>query len=185
MSTSEQTNGDAREIEVEGANDEATEMPNEAEADSRIAELEAALAAGKETVLRAQAEMENYRRRAAREVESARKFALERIMQDLLEVRDSIERGLEVAHADQATVTQLTEGNELTFRLFEKVLVSHGIEVIDPVGEAFDPEKHEAMSMVPTNEQAPDTVVTVIQKGFLLNDRLLRPARVLVAQATA
>ncbi len=146
--------------------------------------LEAALARAddeRDSALRMQAELENYRRRAAREMENARRFALERFMGDLLDVRDSLERGLEAGQEESASVTQLIEGTDLTFRMLEKVLTSHGLTTIDPLGEPFDPERHEAMTVVPSAEHAPDTVVNVVQKGYLLNDRLLRPARVLVA----
>lgn len=136
-----------------------------------------------EEMLRARAELENLRRRGEREMEKARKFALERFMRDLLEVRDSLERGLEASGDDSASVASLREGQELTFRLLDQALKSNGLEVIDPEGQPFDPERHEAMSLLPTSEHEPDTVVSVVQKGFVLHERLLRPARVIVAKA--
>lgn len=169
----------------EGDAPAASEPALAPEADERVAEAEQRAREHREAALRAQAELENYRRRAAREMEQARKFALERVMNDLLDVRDSLERGVEAARAEQATIEQVVEGTELTFRMLEKLLTTHGLTVVDPLGEPFDPERHEAMSLVPTDEHAPDTVVTVVQKGFLLHDRLLRPARVLVAKASA
>jgi molecular chaperone GrpE len=135
-----------------------------------------------EEVLRVRAEMENLRKRNARDMEKARKFALERIMGDLLNVTDSLERGLEAGDGEQLTVEQLLEGTSLTLKSLQQVLGKHGLVEINPVGEKFDPELHEALSMVPTTEQPPETVVSVVQKGYLLNDRLVRPARVLVAQ---
>lgn len=151
----------------------------------RVADLEAELEQHRDEALRLRAEMENLRRRTAREMENARKFALERFMADLLEVRDSLERGLDAAAGEQVTVDQLREGKALTFRMLEKTLAQHGLQVVDPKGERFDPELHEAIGTAPTPDQEPDTVVDVIQKGFQLNDRLLRPARVVVARPPA
>ena len=133
--------------------------------------------------LRARAEMDNVRKRAARDVERARTFALEKFMGDMVDVVDSLERGLAAADGEQVTVEQMKEGTELTFKMLDKVLAKHGLEVVEPADEPFDPERHEAMSLIPTNECAPNTVVQVVQKGFVLNGRLLRPARVLVAKA--
>jgi molecular chaperone GrpE len=135
-----------------------------------------------EEALRIRAEMENLRKRNARDMDRARKFALERIMGDLLNVTDSLERGLQAADGDELTVEHLVEGTSLTLKSLQQVLEKHGLVEIDPLGERFDPEHHEALSMVPTDKQKPETVVTVVQKGYLLNERLLRPARVLVAQ---
>ena len=136
----------------------------------------------RDQALRAHAELDNVRRRAERDVTKAHKFGLERIMVDLLEVVDSMERGLLAAEAEQVSVEQLKEGTELTHKLLDKVLDKHGLTEVSPVGEAFDPEFHEALSMMPTQDVAPNTVVQVVQKGYLLNDRLIRPARVIVAQ---
>ncbi len=134
-------------------------------------------------MLRARAEVENARKRGYREIERARKYALERFMADMLEVRDSLERAHEAAEDETVTVEHLKEGTELTFRLLKKVLDKHGLQEIDPEGERFDPERHEAISVLPTDEHEPDTVVQVVQKGYVLNDRLIRAARVIVAAA--
>lgn len=136
----------------------------------------------REEVLRTRAEMENLRKRNARDMDKARKFALERIMGDLLDVTDGLERGMQAADGEQLTVEQLLEGTALTLKSLQQVLNKHGLVEIDPVGERFNPEHHEALSMVSTDDQEPETVVTVVQKGYLLNERLLRPARVLVAE---
>ena len=136
----------------------------------------------REEVLRTRAEMENLRKRNARDMDKARKFALERIMGDLLDVTDGLERGMQAADGEQLTVEQLLEGTALTLKSLQQVLNKHGLVEIDPVGERFNPEHHEALSMVPTDDQEPETVVTVVQKGYSLNERLLRPARVLVAE---
>ena len=104
-------------------------------------------------------------------------------MTDMIDVIESLERGLLAAEGEQVSVEQLKEGTELTFKMLNKVLAKHGLEEEVPENQPFDPERHEALSMIPTDEVAPNTVVQVVQKGFVLNGRLLRPARVLVAQA--
>ena len=139
------------------------------------------LARHREAMLRMQAEMDNLRKRLARDLEKSRRFALERVMKDLLEVRDSMERGLDVP-ADAATVESLREGQALTHRMLAKVMQDHGLEVIDPVGQPFDPELHEAMTVLPAADVEENTVLEVLQKGFRLHDRLIRPARVVVSR---
>jgi molecular chaperone GrpE len=129
--------------------------------------------------LRVVAELDNFRKRSAREIEAARRYAAERLGQAVLPVRDSIEAAL--ASASNITVETLLEGNRATLRLFDEALESVGIREIDPLGQPFDPTKHEAMTMQPSAEHEPDTVVLVVQKGYELHDRLLRPARVVVA----
>jgi len=131
--------------------------------------------------LRAAAELENVRKRAAREVENARQYGAEGLASELLPVLDSLELGL--ASADKADAATLVEGQRATLRLLLKALESAGISEIDPAGQSFDPERHEAMAMQPSADHEPDTVIAVVQKGYLLNGRLLRPARVLVARA--
>lgn len=149
-------------------------------------ELEAALTKAEENwerYLRAAAELDNVRKRASRDVEKARKFALESFGRDLLDVRDSLEMGL--AAADTADADSLREGSAATLKLLETVMERFGVEQLDPVGEPFDPELHEAMTMQPSADAEPNSVLTVIQKGYTLNGRLLRPARVIVAAAPA
>jgi len=135
----------------------------------------------REAMLRMQAEMDNLRKRLIRDAERGRKFALEGVMKDLLQVRDSLERGLEVP-AEKASVDSLRQGEQLTLKLLSKVLGDHGLELIDPIGEAFNPEWHEAVAMLPSAEAAENTVLNVMQKGFRLHDRLIRPAMVVVAK---
>jgi len=147
-----------------------------------LAEAKAQVVALQDEMLRIRAEADNARKRAARDGESARKFALERFMTDLLEVKDNLERGLEASTEETATIEQLREGKELTLRTLGKALEKHGLVEINPVGEVFDPEQHEALSMLPSPDHEPNTVVTVIQKGYILNGRLLRPARVMIAK---
>jgi molecular chaperone GrpE len=133
--------------------------------------------------LRSLAELDNIRKRAARDVESARQFAVERFAQDLVGVKDSLE--LAVENAAKADVTSLIEGQNATLRLLAKAFEKAQIAELNPLGAVFNPEFHEAMVMQPTAEQAPGTVLTVVQRGYTLNGRLLRPARVVVAQALA
>jgi molecular chaperone GrpE len=131
--------------------------------------------------VRAIAELDNFRKRSAREVDAARKFGAERLAQAILPVRDSLEAGL--VAAEKAGHTALLDGQRATLRLFDEALVASGIREINPVGATFDPNKHEALSLVPAPGVAPDTVLEVVQKGYELNERLLRAAKVLVAQA--
>jgi molecular chaperone GrpE len=135
----------------------------------------------RERYLRAVAELDNFRKRSAREVEAARKFGAERLAQAVLPVRDSLEAGL--AAAEQAGSSALVEGQRATLRLLDEAFAASGIREIDPKGEPFDPSKHEALSLVAA-DAAPGTVIDVVQKGYELNDRLLRAAKVLVARET-
>jgi molecular chaperone GrpE len=128
--------------------------------------------------------MENLRKRMSRDLDRSRKLALEGIMNDLLPVRDSLERGLEAAE-EGGTMEALREGKALTMRMLGKVMSDHGLEVIDPRGEAFNPELHEALSMLPSDEHPANTVMDVIQKGYRLHERLIRPARVVVSRGPA
>ena len=160
------------------------------EGDSEVVDAEAELAAAKaqadefkDRYLRSEAELENVRKRSEREVQKARKFALEKFAGDLLAVMDSLDMGLQAAKADGATIEAVTEGTELTFKMFIDTLTKHGVEVIDPTGESFNPEEHEAMVMQPSADVEPNTVLDTFQKGYKLNDRVLRAARVVVAKA--
>ena len=132
--------------------------------------------------VRAVADLDNFRKRSAREVEAARKFGAERLAQAILPVRDSLEAGL--AAAEKAGHAAIIDGQRATLRLLDEALVASGIREINPVGARFDPNKHEALSLVPAPDVEPETVLEVVQKGYELNERLLRPARVLVARAT-
>lgn len=133
----------------------------------------------REDSLRERAELENQRKRMAREIDMARKFANERLLSELLPVIDSLEAGLAV---QGDTAVHLREGMELTLRQLLKVAGDNGLIAVDPVGQPFNPEQHQAMSMVEAAGHAPGNVVQVYQKGWLLNDRLLRPALVVVAR---
>jgi molecular chaperone GrpE len=133
--------------------------------------------------LRAVAELENVRKRAARDVENAHKFAVERFATDLLAVCDSLE--LAMAAEGEATIESLKEGNDATRKLLGSVLRRFGVEELDPHGEPFDPNLHEAITMQPSDDLEPGSVLTVFQKGYVLNGRLLRAARVVVASESA
>jgi molecular chaperone GrpE len=148
-------------------------------------ELEQALAKAEENwglYLRAQAELQNFRKRSERDLSNAHKFALEKFVGALLPVKDSLEMGISAA-AEAADVGKLLEGTELTLKMLTSVLEKSGISEVNPLGERFNPELHEAMAMQPSEQAQPNTVLQVIQKGYLLNDRLVRPAMVIVSQA--
>jgi len=140
-------------------------------------------------LLRANAELENTRRRARQDVENAHKFALEKFAIELLPVRDSLEMGLAAASTDSEDTgdnekaAQLAEGTQLTLKMLTATMEKFGIKEIDPQGEPFNPETHQAMSMQESSEHQPNTIMMVMQKGYQLNDRLLRPAMVVVAKA--
>ncbi len=146
-----------------------------------VADLQAQLDAARDQALRAQAEAENTRRRASRETENARKFALERFVSALLPSLDSFERAVEAVAASEAEGS-VVEGIELSLKLLMGALEGAGVRVVDPAGEPFDPQFHEAMSMVPEPDMEPGSVARVIQKGYVLNERLVRAAMVMVVQ---
>ncbi len=152
---------------------------------ARLESAEGQLSQQKEEVLRTQAEMQNVRRRAERDVESAHKFALEKFVNELLPVIDSLERGLESIPADDPAQQVSREGISLTLKMFLDALGKFQVEQINPQGESFDPQLHQAMSMQESEELEPNTVVAVLQKGFTLSDRLVRPAMVMVSKAPA
>ena len=133
--------------------------------------------------LRAAAETDNVRKRAARDVENARRYALENFGRELLAVKDSLEMGLQAG--ENADAAALLEGKAATLKLLSSTLERFGIEEVDPLGAPFDPEYHEAMTLQPSRDAEPGTVLSVIQKGYVLNGRLLRPAMVVVASESA
>lgn len=165
---------------VEGGSDAAAET--EPDLREALAAAEARAEDNWNQFLRARAEMENMRRRAARDVEQARQQSLEKLAGELLGVKDSLEMGVAAANEDGADVGKLREGSELTLRMFNQVLEKFGIEELNPQGERFDPERHEAMAAQESTEHEPNTVVHVVQKGYRLGERLLRPAMVIVAK---
>ncbi len=134
-------------------------------------------------LMRTRAELDNLRKRNQRDLENAHKYALERFAQEVLPIWDSLELGHQAAQDEEVDVQRLREGTELTLKLLTDVMNKQGIEQIDPQGEPFNPEYHQAMTMQERDDVPPNTVVGVMQKGYLLNGRLLRPAMVLVSKA--
>ncbi|HNP63208.1 MAG TPA: nucleotide exchange factor GrpE [Woeseiaceae bacterium] len=170
--------------EVTSTDNGNQEAPDGAGSGNRepLSELEALRARADENYdnyLRAAAELDNVRKRAARDVENARRYALERFAKELLAVRDSLEMG--IASAENASIESLLEGSAATLKVLGSTMQQFGIEEIDPLGEPFDPENHDAISMQPSDGVEPGSVMTVVQKGYSLNGRLWRPAMVIVA----
>ncbi len=164
----------------------ATEDSAEAGPENEVEALKAQAQEFQEQMLRSQAEMQNVRRRAEIDVEKAHKFALEKFVKELLPVADSLEKAVESTEGHEESgelVASIREGVEMTLNLFRNSLKKFNVEQLNPVGEPFDPQQHEAMSMVPAPDAEPNSVVAVVQKGYTLNDRLVRPAMVVVAKA--
>ncbi|WP_027896215.1 nucleotide exchange factor GrpE [Zestomonas thermotolerans] len=168
-----------------GEETQAPETAAEVDLATRVQALEEQLAAAQDQALRVAAEMQNVRRRAEQDVEKAHKFALEKFTGDLLAVVDSLERGLELSSPDDDKVKAVREGLELTLKLMLDTLKRYQVERLDPHGEPFDPERHQAMAMEESANVEPNTVLKVFQKGYLLNGRLIRPAMVVVSKAPA
>ena len=151
----------------------------------QLAEAEAKAKEHWDQLLRVKAEQENLRRRHEREVENAHKYALERFAQDLLPVIDSLEMGAEAAASEGATLEKVREGTELTLKMLLSTMERFGIQAVHPEGEPFNPEYHQAMSMLESPEHAANTVMNVMQKGYTLNERLIRPAMVVVSKGVS
>lgn len=162
----------------EGAGEESVEALQ-----AKIESLSAAMDAAKEQVLRSQAEAQNARRRAEQDVEKAHKFGQEKLLQDLLPVVDNLERALAAMDTENPDLKAVVEGIELTHKSFIDALAKYKVEPINPKGEPFDPELHQAMTMVPSPDVEPNTVIDVFQKGYTLHGRLVRPAMVVVSKA--
>ncbi len=177
--------------QVEAQPVEPTDVDSEVTAEqARIAELEAQLEAAqqasleeRERAIRAVAEMENLRRRAAQDVEKAHKFALEKFAAELLPVLDNLERAIELADKENDTLKPMIEGVELTLKSMQSGVAKFGLVALDPTNQPFDPNAHQAMSMVPSADVAPNTVIAVMQKGYELNGRVIRPAMVMVSKS--
>jgi len=174
------TNQPVQDPDEAGTGEESDDPIERLESKLHAAQLEAVEA--RQDMLRMQADMDNLRKRLVREHEKTRLRTLERFMNDLLPVRDSLERGLEAANDPAASVEALTEGKQLIMKMLTKAMSDHGLKTIDPVGETFDPEKHEAMTMLTSDEFDENTVMDVIEKGYQLHDRLIRPAKVVVSR---
>jgi molecular chaperone GrpE len=161
---------------------EAANDQQEPSLEDMVAQLQADVEAARDAALRAQADAQNVKRRAEQDVEKARKFALERFAGDLLPVVDNLERALEAASDDEAA-SPIVEGVKLTLKSFLDAIGKYNIEQVNPEGEPFDPQVHQAMSMVENPDVEPNTVIAVVQKGYTLNGRLVRPAMVMVSKS--
>ncbi|MDO6681375.1 MULTISPECIES: nucleotide exchange factor GrpE [unclassified Oceanobacter] len=159
----------------------ATDQPD---VEAQLAAAQQEIADLKEQVLRVQAEMQNVRRRAELDVEKAHKFGLEKFANEMVTVVDNLERGLAAAPEEEATKA-IRDGIEMTLNGFLSALAKFNVDVVDPVGHPFDPEHHQAMTMVESADAEPNSVVAVMQKGYLMNGRLLRPAMVVVSKGSS
>lgn len=197
MADSNQETEQEKDVNPEVASEEATDSAEQAKGsgesvgDDAAAQLEEALADAakyKDLALRAEAEMENVRRRATRDVENAHKYGSEKLIQNILPVIDSLEKGIESAEqvgGDAGPNKAIVEGMNLCLKMLVDVLNKEGLSVVDPTGQPFDPNLHQAMSMVENPDMEPNSVVAVMQKGYTLSDRLVRPAMVMVSKAPA
>jgi len=162
-----------------------TEQSEAQSATGEVEQLTADLANAKDQVLRTHAEMQNLRRRMERDVENAHKYALEKFVGELLPVVDNLERSIQAMADIDGDFKAVSDGIELTLKSFQDVLARFKVEAVDPGGEAFNPDLHQAMSMLEVPDAKPNTVIDVFQKGYTLNGRLIRPAMVVVAKSAA
>ena len=169
---------------VEGAESApATDAVDVEALQKQLEEAQQQAAANLDKAMRTLAEMENLKKRVQKDLDDERKYGLAKFAKELLTVLDSLELGIQAAAGDSPEVVKLREGSELTKKQFEAVFEKFNIETIDPTGQPFNPELHQAMVMQPSSTVAPNHVITVFQKGYVLNGRLLRPAMVVVAKA--
>jgi molecular chaperone GrpE len=165
------------------AESEAATPDELASLQAKLSEAEAAATTARDAQLRAMAELDNVRKRAEREIDNGRKFGAERLLSELLAIADSLDLGLQAAGQPDASAQSIGHGMQLTQKQLIDLLAKHGVAVIDPVGQPFNPDLHEAVSAVPSADAAPNSVLSVMQKGYRLHERLLRPAMVMVATA--
>lgn len=171
--------------EEKGEDKNVEQVTTDEQSDDLQTQLEEAQQSAKDNwdkALRAQAEMENLKRRNAKDLENAHKFALDGFVKALLEVKDSLTMGLKTANEEKATIEHIIEGLEMTDKVFLSTMEKFGVETINPKGEPFNPEFHEAVTMLPMPDQKSNSVLEVVQIGFSLNGRLVRPAMVVVVQ---
>lgn len=161
---------------------EASEISIEA-LQKELALAQQQAASNLDKAIRVQAEMENLKKRVQKDLDDERKYGLSKFAKELLSVIDSLELGLRAVSSDNPEVVKLQEGSELTLKQFEAVFAKFNIEAIDPTGQAFNPELHQAMALQPSNTVEPGKVITTFQKAYTINGRLLRPAMVIVAKA--
>lgn len=183
VETTEELSAEAAQVEQASAdNAEADEQTAAKDWQQEAQALAEQIGAYKDQAVRAQAEMQNIRRRAEMDVEKAHKFALEKFAKELLPVIDSMEKAIEAEKESGAEATPLREGVEMTLSMFLSGIKKFNLEQVDPVGQPFDPALHEAMSMVPAPDAEPNTVIAAMQKGYTLSGRLIRPAMVVVSK---
>ena len=178
--------------DIEASSEESTstdtenvEMSDIEILEAKLAEAEAKADDNADQLIRTRAEMENIRRRSERDLVNAHKYALEKFAQELLPVIDSMEMGVLAAQDEKANVATLREGTEMTLKMFENAIDKFGIKSVHPKGESFNPEHHQAMTMMDSAEHEPNMIIDVMQKGYLLNERLVRPAMVIVASGNS
>ena len=179
------TKKNEQKAQKKGAKQAKEELKDGSKIEDLESQLEEAQKSAKDNwdkLLRSQAEMENLKRRTTKDLENAHKFALDGFVKALLEVNDSLTMGIKSAKDEKATLENTTEGLELTMKVFNSTLAKFGVETINPIDEKFNPDLHEAVTMVPMPDKKSNTVLEVIQTGFTLNGRLVRPALVIVVQ---
>jgi len=185
MNTADPLPTDPMDAAPEGA-PEAEQPAEELHPEQQVMQLQEQLAASeaqhKDEVLRIHAEMENVRKRSEQQAQKGRQFAIESFAKELLEVKDSLEMGIDAARGEGADIEQFIEGSDLTLKKLAQAFEKNNISEINPLGEKFNPELHEAMTHQPAEGNEPNTVMVVIQKGYELNGRIIRPARVIVAK---
>jgi len=177
-------------IEMETVKQDTVEMDaidenesnNSSEIEQELADAQAKIKDYWDQIVRLNAEMDNHRKRAERDVENAHKYAVKNFSEALLPVCDSMEMGIAASEADNANMESIKEGMQMTLTMFTQMLEKNGIQAIDPMGEKFDPDKHQAMSMQESADHEPNTVMAVMQKGYTIKDRLIRPAMVMVSK---
>ena len=168
---------------LETVNETAGEAFSPEELMDRLDQAEKKATENWDQLLRTKAEMDNIRRRTQKDLENAHKFALEKFVTELLGVKDSLEMGVSASQQENVTLESLREGSEMTLTMLAGLFEKFNVVEVNPEGEKFNPEHHQAMSMQPNAELEPNTVMAVMQKGYLLNDRLVRPAMVMVSKA--
>ena len=171
-----------KEEHIEVKDDTSVTNEKSLDLETQLAEAQQSAKNNWDKLLRSQAEMENIKRRTAKDLEKAHKYALDGFVKALLEVKDSLSMGLKSAMDKNATLEHTIEGLELTNKVFNSTLEKFGVETIDPIGEKFNPELHEAVTMMPMPDKESNTVLEVVHVGFTLNDRLVRPAMVIIVQ---
>jgi len=175
-------------VELDSVGEETIEMAIDADASAQsdieqeLAEAQLKIKDYWDQIVRLNAQMDNQRKRAERDVENAHKYAVKNFSESLLPVCDSMEMGIAASTAENANIDSIKEGMEMTMNMFTQMLEKNGITAIDPLGEKFDPDKHQAMSMQESADHEPNTVMAVMQKGYLIKDRLIRPAMVMVSK---